>query len=52
MREPSPGRDPEDSLDHRLDAGPPSKPGAVIIPLIVVKLDTVARLIKKLLRIK
>jgi len=45
-----PGRDPEDAIDYRLDAGPPEKPRRVMA--VTLRLDTVARIIKKLLRIK
>ncbi|MGV0961847.1 MAG: hypothetical protein ACOYB1_18635 [Limnohabitans sp.] len=44
------GRDPEDSIDYRLDAGPPEKERRVA--MISFRLEIITNLIKKLLRIK
>jgi hypothetical protein len=50
MRESFPGRDPEDDINHRLDAVPPELPPRIVS--IGFRLEAVVNLIKKLLRIK
>jgi len=40
----------EDDIFFRQDAGPPPKPGTLIIPLVVVKFETVINFLKSLWR--
>jgi len=41
------GRDPEDSIDFRLDAGPPPKPTDERMVVVTVPLDKVVEKIKR-----